>query len=49
MNKNYHSNYFARDIGSDWIVFSHEIEGLSDEEFVEKDPVLAELVRNARK
>ncbi len=37
-------DFVARDIGSDWIVFPHEIEGLSREEIVEKDPLLAELM-----
>ena len=37
-------DFLTRDIGSDWIVFPHEIEGLSPEEIHEKDPVLAELM-----
>ena len=37
-------DYVARDIGNDWIVFPHEIEGLAPAEVREKDPVLAELV-----
>ena len=41
-------DYFVRDVGLDWIVFPHEIEGLTDEEIVEKDPVLADLVKKAR-
>ena len=42
-------DYFVRDVGLDWIVFPHEIEGLSDEEIVQKDPDLAALVKEARK
>ena len=38
-------DYFARDIGTEWIVFPHEIEGLTPEEIKEKDPELAELMR----
>ena len=40
-------DYFVRDVGLDWIVFPHEIEGLTDAEIVEKDPVLAKLVKEA--
>lgn len=36
-------DYFTRDIGNDWIVFPHEIEGLTPEEIREKDPALAGL------
>ncbi len=36
-------NFIAKDIGKDWIVFPHEIEGLSPAEIREKDPVLADL------
>ena len=32
----------------DWIVFPHEIDGLSDAEVARKDPALAELVARAR-
>ena len=42
-------DYFVRDVGLDWIVFPHEIEGLTDEEIVQKDPALASLVKEARK
>lgn len=38
-------DYVAKDIGNDWIVFPHEIEGLTPEEVMEKDPVLAELMK----
>ena len=38
-------DYIARDIGSDWIVFPHEIEGLALEEIVEKDASLAEMIK----
>lgn len=37
-------DYFVRDVGGDWLVFPHEMEGLSPQELCEKDPVLAELV-----
>lgn len=37
-------DYFVRDVGLDWIVFPHEIEGLSPDEIRTKDPVLAELL-----
>ena len=36
-------DYHVRKV-EDWIVFPHEIEGLSREEVEEKDPVLAELL-----
>ena len=37
-------DYFVRDAGLDWIVFPHEIEGLTREEIAVKDPVLAGLI-----
>lgn len=37
-------DYFTKDIGNDWIVFPHEIEGLTPEEIRAKDPLLAELL-----
>ena len=37
-------DYFVRDVGDGWIVFPHEIEGLSPEEVAEKDPALSELL-----
>jgi len=37
-------DYFAKDVGLEWIVFPHEIEGLSKAEISEKDPVLATLL-----
>ena len=37
-------DYFVKDVGLDWIVFPHEIEGLSPEEIAEKDPALAGLM-----
>lgn len=37
-------DFFTRDIGDDWIVFPHEIEGLTPEEIREKDPLLADLM-----
>lgn len=40
-------DYFAKDVGNDWLVFPHEIDGLSSEEIREKDPFLAELLAAA--
>lgn len=37
-------DYFVKDVGDSWIVFPHEIEGLSDDEVVRKDPALADLI-----
>jgi len=37
-------DYFTKDVGIEWIVFPHEIEGLSPEEITQKDPVLAALL-----
>ena len=37
-------DYFVKDVGDDWIVFPHEIEGLSASEIVCKDATLAELM-----
>lgn len=39
-------DYFVEDVGDDWIVFPHELEGLTEDETVRKDPVLAELLRS---
>jgi hypoxanthine phosphoribosyltransferase len=41
-------DYFVKDVGGDWIVFPHEMEGLSDEELARKDPKLAELLISLR-
>lgn len=38
-------DYIAKDIGNDWIVFPHELDGLTPEEVEEKDPELAKLMR----
>ena len=38
-------DFIAKDIGNDWIVFPHEIEGLAPDEIAEKDPLLSELMR----
>ncbi len=38
-------DYWTRDTGDDWIVFPHEMEGLSTEELQIKDPILANLMR----
>ena len=37
-------DYFVRDVGSEWVVFPHEIEGLTKDEIREKSPVLADLL-----
>ena len=37
-------DYFVRDVGLEWIVFPHEIEGLSPAEIQAKDPFLADLL-----
>ena len=37
-------DYFVKDVGLDWIVFPHEIEGLTPEEIAVKDPLLASLL-----
>lgn len=37
-------DYFVRDAGLDWLVFPHEIDGLSDAEIAEKNPTLAKLI-----
>ena len=37
-------DYFVKDVGLDWLVFPHEIEGLSREDIVRKDPFLANLL-----
>ena len=37
-------DYFVRDVGLEWIVFPHEIDGLTREEVVLKDPLLASLL-----
>jgi len=42
---NLQPDYFVRDVGLDWLVFPHEIEGLTQAEIVAKDPDLADLIR----
>jgi len=37
-------DYFVRDVGAEWLVFPHEIDGLSPVEVRAKDPVLADLL-----
>ena len=37
-------DYFVKDVGTDWIVFPHEIDGLGPDEIRTKDPALAELL-----
>lgn len=40
-------DYCVREVGDDWLVFPHEIVGLSDAEVAEKDPFLGRLTRGA--
>ena len=40
-------DYYVKDVGLEWIVFPHEIEGLSKAEVAVKDPLLAELLAEA--
>ena len=42
-------DYFVRDVGGDWIVFPHEIDGLTPAEIQEKDPFLAGILAEASK
>ena len=42
-------DYFTEDVGTAWIVFPHEIEGLSPAEIARKDPVLAEILADETK
>ena len=37
-------DYFTKDVGTEWIVFPHEIKGLTKDEIREKDPLLAGLL-----
>lgn len=37
-------DYYAKDVGNDWIVFPHEIDGLAKGEVAEKDSTLAGLL-----
>ena len=37
-------DYFVRDVGNEWIVFPHEIEGLSRDELRRKNPLLADML-----
>jgi len=37
-------DYFTKDVGTEWLVFPHEIEGLTEAEIAEKDPALAALI-----
>lgn len=36
-------DYFARELGDEWVNFPHELEGLSSDEIAEKDATLPEL------
>ncbi len=37
-------DYYTKDLGGAWIVFPHEIEGLTPDEIRHKDPMLADLL-----
>jgi len=37
-------DYFTKDIGLEWLVFPHEIDGLTTAEIAEKDPCLSSLL-----
>lgn len=39
-------DYYTSDVGNGWLVFPHEIEGLSRDEIEAKDPFLADIVRD---
>ena len=41
-------DYFFRDVGSEWIVFPHEIDGLATDEVEVKDSLLAQLLADVR-
>ena len=41
-------DYFAKRLPNEWIVFPHEMDGLTPEEMLEKDPVLAEMAEPYR-
>lgn len=41
-------DYYVKNVGNDWIVFPHEIDGLSPDELAGKNPVLAELLSGCR-
>ncbi len=41
-------DYFVRDVGNGWIVFPHEIDGLSPAEVRVKNPILADLLDELR-
>ena len=41
-------DYYVKDVCRGWIVFPHEIEGLSPAEIGEKDPLLADLLARAQ-
>ena len=41
-------DYFVKDVGSEWIVFPHEIDGLTPAEIAAKDPALSSLISSAR-
>jgi hypothetical protein len=40
-------DYYVRNLDDQWIVFPHELEGLTEAEIAEKDPKLARLVADA--
>jgi len=41
-------DYFVKDVGLEWIVFPHEVDGLSADEIVRKEPLLADLLQKSQ-
>ena len=41
-------DYYTEDVGGKWVVFPHEIDGLTADEMRRKDPELAELLDSCR-
>jgi hypoxanthine phosphoribosyltransferase len=41
-------DYYVRDVGGSWIVFPHEVEGLSTDEVAKKDLSLAQLIASCQ-
>ncbi|MBO6166990.1 MAG: hypoxanthine phosphoribosyltransferase [Kiritimatiellae bacterium] len=42
-------DFYVRDLGLEWIVFPHELEGLTKEEVATKNPLLSELLASLPK
>ncbi len=39
-------DYFVEDVGENWLVFPHEIEGLAEQDIAVKSPLLSRLLRD---